>query len=44
MLGGSKIDQLDSALDGVRLELTPEQLQRLDAADRSPWSSPYARR
>jgi aryl-alcohol dehydrogenase-like predicted oxidoreductase len=44
MLGGSKIDQLDSALDGVRLELTPELLQRLDAADRSPWSSPYARR
>ncbi|HEX8345090.1 MAG TPA: aldo/keto reductase [Actinoplanes sp.] len=42
MLGGSKLDQLDSALDGVRLKLAPEQLRRLDAADRSSWSSPYA--
>jgi len=43
MLGGSKLDQLDSAFDGVELKLTTEQVQRLDAADRSPWASPYAR-
>ena len=43
MLGGSKLDQLDSAFDGVALKLTTEQLQRLDAADRSSWASPYAR-
>ncbi|MCL1870899.1 MAG: aldo/keto reductase [Promicromonosporaceae bacterium] len=30
MLGGSKVEQLDSALDAVRLTLTPEQLERLD--------------
>ncbi|WP_425954085.1 aldo/keto reductase [Xylanimonas sp. McL0601] len=30
MLGGSKVDQLDSALDAVRLTLTPEQLDRLE--------------
>jgi aryl-alcohol dehydrogenase-like predicted oxidoreductase len=43
MLGGSKLDQLDSALDGAGLKLTAEQLQHLNAADRSSWSSPYAR-
>ena len=43
MLGGSKLDQLDSAFDGVALKVTTEQLQRLDAADRSSWASPYAR-
>jgi aryl-alcohol dehydrogenase-like predicted oxidoreductase len=43
MLGGSKLDQLDSAFDGVGLKLTTEQLQRLDAADQSTWASPYAR-
>jgi aryl-alcohol dehydrogenase-like predicted oxidoreductase len=42
MLGGSKLDQLDSALDGVQLELPAELLQRLDAADQSSWASPYA--
>jgi aryl-alcohol dehydrogenase-like predicted oxidoreductase len=42
MLGGSKLEQLDSALDGVRLELPKELLQRLDAADQSSWASPYA--
>ncbi|WP_262847675.1 aldo/keto reductase [Mumia quercus] len=31
MLGGSKRDQLDSALDGVRLRLSPDHLARLDA-------------
>ncbi|MCO1653917.1 aldo/keto reductase [Pseudonocardia humida] len=31
ILGGSKLDQLDSALEGVRLELAPELLARLDA-------------
>ena len=29
ILGGSKVDQLDAALAGVRLELAPEQLERL---------------
>jgi len=42
MLGGSKLEQLDSAFDGIDLKLTPEQLQRLDAVDQSPWASPYA--
>lgn len=32
MLGGSKVDQLDAALDAVRLTLTDDQLARLDAA------------
>lgn len=32
MLGGSKLDQLDSALDGVGLALSSEQLARLDEA------------
>ncbi|WIM94331.1 aldo/keto reductase [Actinoplanes oblitus] len=44
MLGGSKVHQLDSAFDGVALELTPEQVERLDAADRSTWADPYPRR
>jgi aryl-alcohol dehydrogenase-like predicted oxidoreductase len=43
MLGGSKLDQLDSALDRAGLKLTGEQLQHLNAADQSSWSSPYAR-
>jgi aryl-alcohol dehydrogenase-like predicted oxidoreductase len=43
MLGGSKLDQLDTALDGVGLKLTAEQVQHLNAADQSSWSSPYAR-
>ena len=42
MLGGSKLDQLDSAFDGVDLKLTPEQLHRLDEVDQSSWASPYA--
>ncbi len=29
ILGGSKVDQLDAALTGVRLELAPDQLERL---------------
>jgi hypothetical protein len=41
MLGGSKVDQLDAALDGVALRLTPEQRERLDAADRFRWADPY---
>jgi aryl-alcohol dehydrogenase-like predicted oxidoreductase len=41
MLGGSKPSQLDSALDGVALELNDEQRQRLDAADHSAWATPY---
>jgi len=41
MLGGSRVDQLDAALDGVALSLTPEQRERLDAADRSAWADPY---
>ncbi|MEV0901898.1 aldo/keto reductase [Actinoplanes sp. NPDC049802] len=43
MLGGSKIDQLDSAFDGVALKLDDDQVHRLDAVDRSDWADPYAR-
>ncbi|WP_194408858.1 aldo/keto reductase [Microbacterium cremeum] len=32
MLGGSKVEQLDAAMDAVRLTLTVDQLARLDAA------------
>ncbi|MEV0274319.1 aldo/keto reductase [Hamadaea sp. NPDC050747] len=42
MLGGSKLHQLDSALDGVALKLSDEQLDRLTAVDRSDWANPYA--
>ena len=42
MLGGSKLDQLDAALDGVELKLSPDQLERLDAADRHAWAAPLA--
>jgi aryl-alcohol dehydrogenase-like predicted oxidoreductase len=42
MLGGSKLAQLDSAIDGVGLNLTGEQVRRLDAADHSAWADPYA--
>jgi aryl-alcohol dehydrogenase-like predicted oxidoreductase len=41
MLGGSKLGQLDSALDAVALRLTTGQRELLDAADRSGWASPY---
>jgi aryl-alcohol dehydrogenase-like predicted oxidoreductase len=41
MLGGSKPGQLDSALAGVALSLTPEQVERLSAVDRYHWHSPY---
>ncbi|MET0424093.1 MAG: aldo/keto reductase [Actinoplanes sp.] len=41
MLGGSKLHQLDSALDGVALTLTAEQRERLDAVDRAAWADPY---
>ena len=44
MLGGSKLGQSDSALDGVRLELSGEQLQRLAAPDAASWADPYAGR
>lgn len=44
MLGGSKVGQLDSALDGVALTLDAGQLHRLDTADRFAWASPYAKR
>lgn len=43
MLGGSKVDQLDIALDGVALKLGAEQLERLDAVDRYEFADPYAR-
>ncbi|WP_432967424.1 aldo/keto reductase [Dactylosporangium sp. CA-233914] len=43
MLGGSRLHQLDSALDGVALKLAPDHLERLDAADHYPWADPYAR-
>ncbi|MET0411494.1 MAG: aldo/keto reductase [Polyangiaceae bacterium] len=32
MLGGSKVHQLDAAMDAVRLPITPEQVARLDDA------------
>jgi aryl-alcohol dehydrogenase-like predicted oxidoreductase len=41
MLGGSRVGQLDEALDGVALKLPAEHLERLDAADRYPFASPY---
>ena len=41
MLGGSKVDQLDAALDAVQISLTAEQRRTLDEADRSTWASPY---
>jgi aryl-alcohol dehydrogenase-like predicted oxidoreductase len=41
MLGGSRVGQLDEALDGVALKLPAEHLERLDAADRSDYASPY---
>jgi aryl-alcohol dehydrogenase-like predicted oxidoreductase len=41
MLGGSRVDQLDSAMDGVALDLTPAQRERLDAVDRHDGASPY---
>nr|WP_296071094.1 aldo/keto reductase [uncultured Actinoplanes sp.] len=43
MLGGSKLHQLDSALDAVALKLSEDQLRRLDAADHVAWADPYAR-
>jgi aryl-alcohol dehydrogenase-like predicted oxidoreductase len=43
MLGGSRLDQLDAALDGVTLDLPTDLLKRLDEADRSPWADPHAR-
>ncbi|WP_433063304.1 aldo/keto reductase [Dactylosporangium sp. CS-033363] len=42
MLGGSKVHQLDAALDAMDLKLTEEQIVRLDAADHFEWASPYA--
>jgi aryl-alcohol dehydrogenase-like predicted oxidoreductase len=41
MLGGSRVDQLDSALDAMELRLTGAQRERLDAVDRAEWASPY---
>jgi aryl-alcohol dehydrogenase-like predicted oxidoreductase len=41
MLGGSTVAQLDSALDGVALELSAGQRARLDAPDRAEPASPY---
>jgi aryl-alcohol dehydrogenase-like predicted oxidoreductase len=43
MLGGSRPHQLDAALDGVALQLSAQQRERLDAADRFPWADPHAR-
>lgn len=43
MLGGSRVDQLDAALDGIALELTGAQRERLDAVDRAEAASPYPR-
>ncbi|GAA3455152.1 aldo/keto reductase [Dactylosporangium matsuzakiense] len=42
MLGGSKLHQLDAALDGVALKLSEDQVERLDAPDGHEWASPYA--
>ncbi|GAB2627325.1 oxidoreductase [Paractinoplanes abujensis] len=42
MLGGSKLHQLDAAFDGVALELSADQVQRLDDVDRADWADPYA--
>lgn len=42
MLGGSKLHQLDSAFDGVALQLSEDQVRRLDEADHSAWADPYA--
>jgi hypothetical protein len=43
MLGGSKLDQLDAAFDGVELTLRADQLERLNAVDRHEWAAPYAK-
>ena len=43
MLGGSKMSQLDSALDAMDLTLTADQRERLDAVDRASWADPYPR-
>ncbi|GAB4066112.1 aldo/keto reductase [Angustibacter speluncae] len=44
MLGGSKVHQLDEALDGVALELSDEHRELLDAVDRpDEVASPVAR-
>jgi aryl-alcohol dehydrogenase-like predicted oxidoreductase len=40
MLGGSKLDQLDLALEGAAFVLPPEWLERLDAVDRPEDVSP----
>jgi hypothetical protein len=40
MLGGSKLDQLDLALEGAAFVLPPEWLERLDAVDRPADVSP----
>jgi aryl-alcohol dehydrogenase-like predicted oxidoreductase len=42
MLGGSKVAQLDSALDAMALTLSEDQMQMLDAADQSAWADPHA--
>lgn len=39
MLGGSKVHQLDAAVDGVALELPPELLERLNGVDVTPPSA-----
>ncbi|WP_433832613.1 aldo/keto reductase [Actinoplanes sp. CA-015351] len=44
MLGGSKVSQLDTALDGVDLKLTDDQLHRLNAVDHSSWADPYPKK
>jgi aryl-alcohol dehydrogenase-like predicted oxidoreductase len=44
ILGGSKLHQLDSALDAVALRLTDAQQKLLDEIDRTPWASPYVQR
>jgi hypothetical protein len=42
MLGGSKLHQLDSALDGVALRLSEDQVRSLDEVEHSAWADPYA--
>lgn len=44
MLGGSKVHQLDEALDGVALELTAEHRELLDAVDRPAEVAPLSAR
>ncbi|PCE16327.1 oxidoreductase [Microbacterium sp. SZ1] len=41
ILGGSKLYQLDAALEAATLRLPADALRRLNSVDRTPWSDPY---